>query len=180
MRSNISLICNLPHQPYALAEIFYEQADTTKQPMSQAWPYTDNGLCNNDALSLTTPYYPMTPNPNPAKTFTILVDEIVNATGHLEWRLNQQVFRANYNHPLLLLAQEMNQTYEPEWNVLQPGDAETVRLVINNNSTISHVSITHSLSFDPLESLLPLKETTISLTYRSANALSRPRNVHST
>ena len=142
MRSNISTICNLPLQPQALAEIYYEDANTTEQPSTQPWPYTDNGKCNNDDLSLTAPYYAITPDPTPAKTFEILVDQYVNATGHLEWRLNKQAFRGNYNKPLLLLAQEKNQTYEPEWNVIQPGDSKTVRLIINNNSTISHVSPT--------------------------------------
>jgi len=142
MRSNISTICNLPLQPQALAEIYYQKADTTTQPTTEPWPSIDNGKCNNDDLSLTTPYYSITPNPDPAKTFEVIVDEKVNATGHLEWRLNQQAFRGNYNKPLLLLAQEKNQTYEPEWNVVHPGDSKTVRLIINNNSTISHVSIT--------------------------------------
>lgn len=141
MRSKISTICNLPHQPQALAEIYYEKANTAQQPMSEPWPYTDNGKCNNDDLSLTTPYYGIAPDLNPAKTIEIIVDERVNATGHLEWRLNQQAFRGNYNKPLLLLAQEKNQTYEPEWNVVHPEDSKSVRLIINNNSTISHVSI---------------------------------------
>ncbi len=141
MRSNISTICNLPLQPQALAEIHYKEVYTTEQPTTQSWPYVDNGKCSNDDLSLTTPYYAITPDPNPAQTLEIIVDEQVNATGHLEWRLNQQAFRGNYNKPLLLFAQEKNQTYEPEWNVVQPGDSKTVRLIINNNSSISHVSV---------------------------------------
>ena len=87
-----NLKSTLPLQAQALAEIYYEKADITKQPISQPWPYTDN-----------------------------------------------------YNKPLLLLAQKKNQTYEPEWNVIQPENSKTVRLIINNNSTISHVSITPSL-----------------------------------
>ncbi len=141
MRSNISTICNLPLQPQALAEIYYQKADTITQSTTKPWPSIDNGKCNNDDLSLITSYYSITPNPDPAKTFEIIVDEKVNATGHLEWRLNQQAFRENYNKPLLLLAQEKNQTYESEWNVVHSGDSKTVRLIINNNSTISHVSI---------------------------------------
>lgn len=155
MRSNISTICNLPLQPQALAEVYYNGADTTKQPATQPWPYTDNGRCNNDDLSLTTPYYAITPNASPEKTFTIMIDTFINATGHLEWRLNEQAFRGNYNNPLLLQAQGKNETYDPEWNVLQPGDARSVRLIINNNSTISHVSICHpSLATSDYSSLL--------------------------
>lgn len=144
MRSNISTICNLPHQPQALAEVYYNDADTNKQPTSQPWPYTDNGRSNNDDLSLTTPYYTIKSDPNPAKTFTLFINESMNSTGHLEWRLNEKVFRGDYNDPLLLHAQEKNQTYEPEWNVLQSGNAKTVRLIVNNNSSISHVSINYS------------------------------------
>ena len=141
MRSNISTICNLALQPQALAEVYYDGADTTKQPATQPWPYTDNGRCNNDDLSLTTPYYSITPEPNSAKTINVIVDRIVNETGHNEWRINEQAFRADYNNPLLLQAQENNRSFDAEWNVVQPGDARTVRLIINNNSTISHVSI---------------------------------------
>ena len=141
MRSSISTICNLPLQPHALAGVYYEDANVTNLPNTQAWPYIDDGKCHNDDLSLTTPYYAITPDPHPSRTYEVDVDEQVNATGQLEWRLNHQAFRGDYNQPLLLLAQAKNQTYEPEWNVLEPGNSKTVRLVISNNSTISHVSI---------------------------------------
>lgn len=57
----------------------------------------------------------------------------------MEWRINHQAFRADYNDPLLLLAQEQNNTYPPESNVFQTGSNQTVRLVVNNNSTSQHV-----------------------------------------
>ena len=174
MRSNISTICNLPLQPQAVAEVYYEEADTTEQPATQPWPYTDNGKCNNDDLSLTAPYYAMTPDPNPAKTFEVVVDQQVNATGHLEWRLNQQAFRGNYNRPLLLLAQEYNQTYEPEWNVFQPGDSRTVRLIINNNSTISHVSF----SLSSLPKTCAFLQSMLTLPHNTADAPPWPRHVY--
>ncbi|KAL8792760.1 MAG: hypothetical protein Q9195_004647 [Heterodermia aff. obscurata] len=139
MRSNISTICNLPLQPQALAQVYYSGANTASQPTSQPWPYTDNGQCANDDLTLTTPSYALTPSPNPAKTFTIVVDNIVDATGHLQWRLNHQPFHPDYRTALLLQTQQRNYSYPPEWNVLRlPADATTIRLVINNNSTISH------------------------------------------
>lgn len=124
-----------------MAEVYYEDADTTKPPTTQPWAYTDNGKCNNDDLSLTTPYYAMTPDPDPVTTTEVIIDQKVNATGHAEWRLNEQAFRGDYNWPLLLLAEEKNQDYDPEWNVFQPGASRTVRLIVNNNSTISHVSV---------------------------------------
>ena len=88
MRFNISTICNLSHQPQALAEIYYNDADINKRLTSQPWSYTDNGRCNNDDLSLTTLYYIIKSDPNPAKTFTLFINEVVNSIGHLEWQLN--------------------------------------------------------------------------------------------
>ncbi|KAL8923535.1 MAG: hypothetical protein Q9172_003071 [Xanthocarpia lactea] len=149
MRSNISTICNLPRQPQALAKIFYGEADTAQHPTTEPWPYADNGKCNNHDLNLTTPVYAIAPNSTPAKTFEIIIDQQVNATGHLEWRLNQQAFRGNYNRPLLLLAQETNQIYNPEWNIIETGNSTTVRLIINNNSSISHVRYVGSHSSLP-------------------------------
>ena len=173
MRSNISTICNLPLQPQALAEIYYEKADTANKPTTNRWPYTDNGKCNNDDLSLTTPYYAINPDPSPDKTYEFLVDQKVNATGHLEWRLNQQAFRGNYNKPLLLLTQqEKNQSYAPEWNVVQPGNSKSVRLIINNNSTISHVSNYRKKYVFTRKPLLTISG--------KANAPSRPQHVHLT
>ena len=61
----------------------------------------------------------------------------------MEWRINHQPFRANFNDPLLLLAQEQNTTYPLESNVYQTGSNQTVRLVVNNNSTSQHVRIIH-------------------------------------
>ena len=158
MRSNIDTICALPKQPNALAVIYYNHANTSAVPNTTAWPYTDDGRCANvrmklradwistltyrqDDLSLTTPFFPITPAPVPAFMQELVIDEAVNATGHLDWRINYQPFRGNYNYPLLLLAQEKNTSYpmDPEWNVYNFGSNGTVRLVVNNNSTISHV-----------------------------------------
>lgn len=83
----------------------------------------------------------MTPSPKPSTTITLLIDRIINSTGNMEWRINHQPFRANFNDPLLLLAQEQNTTYPPESNVYQTGSNQTVRLVVNNNSTSQHVGI---------------------------------------
>ena len=151
MRSNISTICNLPLQPQALAVIYYERANNSEQPTTQPWPYTDNGKCNNDDLTLTTPSYTITPDSSPAKAFEVVVDQYVNATGHLEWRLNKQAFRGNYNKPLLLLAQQKDEKYEPEWNVFEPGNSKTVRFIINNNSSISHVGVISSIPYKSRE-----------------------------
>ena len=155
MRSNISTLCNLPHQPQALAQVYYDGADTASQPSSQPWPYTDNGQCSNDDLALTTPTYAISPDPHPARTFTITLDNIVNGTGHREWRLNHQRFQGDFNNALLLQTHQRNHTYLPEWNVVEAGEAKTIRLIVNNNSTVAHVSTSYPPSPSPLPSSLP-------------------------
>ncbi|KAK0516994.1 hypothetical protein JMJ35_000149 [Cladonia borealis] len=140
MRSNISVICALAVEPsnQALAEVFYDNANITKQPKTQPWYYNDTGACSNDPLNETVPYYAIASTTKPSTTITLLIDRIINSTGNMEWRMNQQTFRANYNDPLLLLAQEQNTTYPPESNVYHTGSNQTVRLIVNNNSTSQH------------------------------------------
>lgn len=56
-----------------------------------------------------------------------------NATGHNVFLFNNATFRANYNNPLLLLANQKNHTpFQPEWNIYNFGSNKTIRLVINN------------------------------------------------
>lgn len=75
MRSNISLSCSSTtvQSSQALAAIYYPQANTTMRPNSTAWT-VDDSSCGNDPLSSTVPYYPITPDPNPATTQTIVMD----------------------------------------------------------------------------------------------------------
>jgi hypothetical protein len=46
MRSNISTLCSVPSQPYALAAVYYEDADTTSVPTSEAFPYVESTCAN--------------------------------------------------------------------------------------------------------------------------------------
>lgn len=137
MRSNISAACTQATQPNALAAIYYDKADTTKTPTSTAWNVPDPGTCANDDLSLTVPYYSLNAA-TPSATQTMLIDFYVNTTGSFLWRLDGQSFRGNYNNPILLLAEQGNFTYPPEWNVKNIGTNTTMRFVINNPSPASH------------------------------------------
>jgi FtsP/CotA-like multicopper oxidase with cupredoxin domain len=49
MRSNISQLCSSTRQPFAVAPIYYESADTNATPRSTAWPYTETS-CSNVSL----------------------------------------------------------------------------------------------------------------------------------
>jgi FtsP/CotA-like multicopper oxidase with cupredoxin domain len=80
----------------------------------------------------------MTPNPNPDTTEVIELDLATNATGHHVWIQNGQTFRADYNSPLLLLANEKNYTFDPEWSVYNFGSNKTIRIVINNKYQSAH------------------------------------------
>ena len=137
MRSNISTACSFAKQPNALAAIYYDKADTTKAPTSVAWNIPDPGNCANDDLSLTIPYYSIAAA-TPSTTKTMVIDYFINATGSFLWRLDGTSFRANYNNPVLLLAEQGNLTYPDEWNVKNFGTNTTVRVVVNNPSPASH------------------------------------------
>lgn len=138
MRSNISAICSVSTQGNAFAAVYYDQADTTKSPTSTAWNVPDPGTCQNDDLSLTVPYFPIKPTMQPATTRTFDVNYEVNATGSFLWTLDDQTFRGNYNSPVLLLANQGNLTFEPEWNVKNFGSNTTIRVIVNNKTPVAH------------------------------------------
>lgn len=93
-----------------------------------------------DALSETTPFYPITPASHPATTITLTIGVGVNSTGHFLWSINDVSFRGDYNSPLLLLAKAGNTSYpnDPQWNVYNTGTNSTVRLVVKNPTGAAH------------------------------------------
>ena len=137
MRSNISTICSITNQGNALAAIYYDNADTTKAPTSTAWNVPDPGTCENDDLSLTVPFYNLTP-PTPSATRNLDISFFINGSQNFLWELDSTTFRANYNKPVLLLASQGNLTFEPEWNVKNFGSNSSVRVIVNNNTPAAH------------------------------------------
>jgi len=137
MRSNISTLCTEAKQPNALAAIFYDKADQTKAPTSTAWNVPDPGTCANDDLSLTVPYYSITP-PAPATTKNLDINFYINDTGSFLWTLGGTSFRANYNNPVLLLADQGNFSYPAEWNVQNFGSNSSIRVIVNNPTPAAH------------------------------------------
>jgi FtsP/CotA-like multicopper oxidase with cupredoxin domain len=95
MRSTVSSQCSHTNQGFALAAIYYENANTTSTPQSVATLWNDTS-CANDDLELTEPLYEMTPPPAPAFTQQINVNFSTNATGAEVWMMNNESFRANY------------------------------------------------------------------------------------
>ena len=142
MRSNISIGtgggCSTANQPNALAAIYYDAADTTKDPKSTAWDVPDPGNCQNDDLALTVPVYAQTPTPQPATTKTFTITFEFNATGSFIYLVDNQTFRADFNAPVLLLANQGNFSYPSEWAVKNFGSNSSIRVALNNPSLAGH------------------------------------------
>lgn len=157
MRANNSLICGQTTKGSAVAEIHYEHSNPSS-PTSTPWPFTDVARCNNDLLEDTIPFYPVPGIGEPEFTQVLSIKKTVNETGHQVWEVNNSSFHGNYNHPLLLLAQEGNVSYphDEEWNVYNFGGNRTVRLIINNESPdstrLSHVCTKSSPFFTSIAS----------------------------
>jgi FtsP/CotA-like multicopper oxidase with cupredoxin domain len=133
--------CTEPaNQPLALATIYYEHANTTAAPGNNSIAQVDNTApCENDDLTKTTPAYPIAAG-NPSTTIDMAVNVSINATGNLVWTINESAFRADYNNPILLLANKGNTSYpfNPNWNVYNVGTNTTIRVVVTNLSPTSH------------------------------------------
>ncbi|KAI9846740.1 MAG: hypothetical protein M1838_001147 [Thelocarpon superellum] len=140
MRSNLTTVCSLTNGSDALAVIYYEDADPTTRPTSAAQPIPHPLTCENDPLEITVPFYPITPTPDPDFTQVINITGEVNATGHFNFLMNNQTFRGNYDYPLLLLESEGNVSYpmDPQWNVFDFGENQTIRIILNNQFQAPH------------------------------------------
>lgn len=136
IRSNITS-CSLTNQPNAVAALYYDQADTTKQPASQAWNIPDPGTCANDDLAITTPMYKMTP-PTPSSTNTFAVKLFQNATGNTLWSFDGVSSRVDYNAPPLLMANAGNLTFPTEANIRNIGTNSSVRIIVQNDTPAAH------------------------------------------
>lgn len=132
IRSNITS-CSLTNQPNAVAALYYDQADTTKQPASQAWNIPDPGTCANDDLAITTPMYKMKV-PTPSSTNTFAVKLFQNASGTTLWSLDGVSSRVNYNAPPLLMANAGNLTFPTEANIRNIGTNSSVRIIVQNDT----------------------------------------------
>ncbi|KAL2401892.1 oxidoreductase ptaK [Exophiala dermatitidis] len=152
MRSTISSLCSATTQPDGLAIIYYQDANTTAEPTSSAWPIDDTS-CGNDALDTTVPFYPITPpassNDNSTTsaaaaaavpTVNVALNFEINSTGHFLWTMDGSSFRVDYNDPVLMLAAAGNDShpYDPEWNMYDFGSNQSFVIVVNNESPIAH------------------------------------------
>lgn len=137
MRATLSPLCHLPHQPYSLAAMYYNDEDyrSNKEPRTKATPINEHILeCGNEPLNKTVPLKKV-PAKEPDMTLHLQLVDTRNSTGHQTWLVNNQTFRVNYNHPILKLANEGNFTYpyDPQWNTYNTHDAKVVRVIWENN-----------------------------------------------
>lgn len=132
IRSNITS-CSLSNQPNAVAALYYDQADTTKQPTSAPWNIPDPGTCANDDLAITTPMYKMkTPAPSSTNTFEVKLFQ--NASGNTLWSFDGVSSRVDYNAPTLLMANAGNLSFPVEANMHNVGTNSSVRIIVQNTT----------------------------------------------
>ena len=136
MRSTLAQGCANTKQPVGLAIIYYQNANTTAEPTTQAWPLGSQ-RCANDPLSQTVPLAPITP-PQSQTTVPIDLNFEINATGHFLFTMDGSSFRTDYNSPILPLAIAGNDTFPEEWNVYNFGSNSSFTVVINNETPIWH------------------------------------------
>ncbi|KAF4624417.1 hypothetical protein G7Y89_g13754 [Cudoniella acicularis] len=132
----------------------WQPSTTTKPtrprpPPAKPWNIPDPGTCANDDLSLSVPYYSITP-PTPATTKELSISFYVNETGNFLWTLGGTSFRGNYNHPVLSQAQAGNLSFPAEWNVQNFGTNSSVRIVVNNLTPASHPMHLHGHNMEIL------------------------------
>ncbi|KAJ4421071.1 hypothetical protein N0V82_003975 [Gnomoniopsis sp. IMI 355080] len=150
MRSNITS-CSNTNQPYAVAAVYYSSADTTATPTSQAWNVPDPGTCANDDLSLTVPYYSITP-PTPSYTHTYNVTLFTNGSGVTLWDFDGQSARVDYNDPALLAVNQGVTTFDPEANIRNLYTNSSVRMIVNNTTPAAHPIHLHGFNMYVLAS----------------------------
>jgi FtsP/CotA-like multicopper oxidase with cupredoxin domain len=123
--------CSPANHRNGLAAVYYDQADTSVTPSSEGWNNQDLASCTNEDLAVTEPLYPI-PVPEPTFTQTMDIELYKNASGVTLWKFNGVSMRTDYNHPVLLQANEGNSTYPDEWNVVNYHSNTSVRIVVNN------------------------------------------------
>jgi hypothetical protein len=126
--------------PKAKAIVLIDNAPESTIPISTGFPPpVDDGQCGNDPLNKTVPFYPISV-PTPSITYNMTINQFVNATGQKLFYMNGVSFQADYNHPILLLAQQKNYSYpyDPEWNVVNFQTNTSIRINVWNNNTSPH------------------------------------------
>jgi hypothetical protein len=94
------------------------------------------------------PYHPIE-LPEPSVTYNVIIDAVINKTGHKVFRMNGSPFQGDYNDPVLLLAEQKNYSYpaDPKWNVVNFGTNTSIRVNVYNNASGPHVGFPLSTKY---------------------------------
>ncbi|EMC94990.1 hypothetical protein BAUCODRAFT_72110 [Baudoinia panamericana UAMH 10762] len=141
--------CGGSQNPDMMAAIYYEGANTNAAPTSSS--SATNETCLNDALTITRPAFPITPT-NTSFIQNLELTLEVNSTGSFEFRVNGQRWHVDLNVPLLPQYASGNFTFEPQWNVYNFYENNTVILNITNNMPLVHPFHLHGHNFYVLNS----------------------------
>lgn len=147
MRSSIAA-CSPTRQANALAAIYYDQQSDAK-PKSKAWDVPDPKTCANDDISKSTPIFRI-PAGQPTVTHEFVIDTFTNATGYPLFKFDGVSARVNMNEPPLLLANAGNYNFQPEWNVHNFAQNQTVRMIVTNKTPGAHPMHLHGVNFQVL------------------------------
>ncbi|KAI0427776.1 multicopper oxidase-domain-containing protein [Xylaria sp. FL1042] len=144
LRANMTS-CSTANQPFALAAIYYDKADTTAVPTSVPWNVPDPGTCANDDLATTKPYYPLA---LPAASWTQHMDigTYRNSSGNLLWTFGGVSARVDYNDPTLLQVNKNDFKFDPDMNVINYGANSSIRFIVNNPTPAPHPMHAHGVN----------------------------------
>jgi len=117
------------------AAIYYENADTSKPPITtnQIDPtlLLFPNACANEPLNETVPAYAMAVK-EPSVTLNFLMTGGENATNAFVWWINNVTFLADYNDPTLLEAKLGNYDFPRERAVYDMANQTSVRIVMQS------------------------------------------------
>nr|OQO21789.1 hypothetical protein B0A51_09591 [Rachicladosporium sp. CCFEE 5018] len=117
------------------ASIYYEQADTTVDPVTTSSidpsRYLFPNACGNNDLSTTVPAFVMPAN-DPEVTLNFLMTGNYNSTGEFVWYMNNVTYQGDLNDPLFLDAKLGKTDFKPTDQVINLGTAKSVRIVLTS------------------------------------------------
>lgn len=139
--------CGGSDQGEIQAIVYYEGADTTTEPTTTS-SVTDTS-CDTLEIGVVQPEYSITPTAADIYHLDLTIALVKNSTGSMEWQLNGQTYRANFNVPLLYEAAEGRTSYpdDPQWHTMNLGNNATIIVNITNATPFYHPFHLHGHNF---------------------------------
>lgn len=152
LRTRQPTLCALAFQPFGLAAIYYDDNDYNNNAIPLTLPQLDFVTprllnCSNDALENTEPTWAIEPPSDPDETITIDITNSANGTGQMLYYMSGSTFHADYNAPVLDLAQKGQSTFAEGLNVYNFGKSNSIRIIFNNGVPFAHPMHIHGQNF---------------------------------